>query len=65
MEAVTYKDEFVDVYFKQRPLTTMGQVKRLYSCLNNLEMEQSEKRVRKLLLSAMETGEIPVYEYRL
>ncbi|MGC9313354.1 MAG: hypothetical protein ACP5IA_11740 [Sediminispirochaetaceae bacterium] len=65
MEVSTYSDEFIDVYFKQKPLTTLGQVKRLYSCLSSPDLEQSEKRVRKLLLHAIEHGEIPVYEYRL
>jgi len=65
METHSYSDDFTDVFLKQKPITTMGQIKRLYSCLTASDLEQSEKRVKKLLLHAIETSEIPIYEYKL
>ena len=59
----TYSDEYIDVYLKEKPITTLGQVKRLYSCISKMEKEETEKRLRKILLHAIETKEIPAYEY--
>jgi hypothetical protein len=59
VKEIDYRDEFINVYLNHKPITTLGQVKRLYLTLTVPNSKYSEEKTASLLSEAIKTGEIP------
>ncbi|GEM_PF-3871814 len=59
MQWVKYSDEFVDVYYNREPVTSLGQIKRLYITYDHSDLDISETNMKKLLFKIICTRTIP------
>jgi len=53
-----YRDEFIPVFFQRRPVTTLGQVKRLYITLCSEEFKDAETDTKGRLKRALHTKQL-------
>lgn len=59
MQWVKYSDEFVDIYNNHAPVTSLGQIKRLYITYDHSKLDISETNIKKLLFKIICTRTIP------
>ena len=59
MQWVTYSDEFMDIFKDTHPVTSLGQIKRLYLTLDKSIVDISEIDTKRFLFQILSTRSIP------